>query len=117
MYSIGEFAKLLNINSKTLRYYDMLCLLKPSYVDNYTGYRYYSKDDIEEYKKIVYLKSLGFTLEEIKENLTKLKLDSISKKKQELINQKERITWQINEITSLENNLTSKSEEKILIKE
>mgnify|MGYP004504461985 CR=1 FL=1 len=117
MYSIGEFARLLGINSKTLRYYDMIDLLKPSYVDNYTGYRYYSKDDIEEYKRILYLKGLGFTLDEIKENLTKLKLDSISKKKQELIKEREKISWQINELTNLENTLTScKMEEKTLIK-
>ena len=39
MYSIGEFAKLLGINSKTLRYYDLIGILKPSAVDKYTGYR------------------------------------------------------------------------------
>lgn len=117
MYSIGEFAKLLGINSKTLRYYDTIDLLKPSFVDNYTGYRYYSKDDIYEYKKIVYLKDLGFTLDEIKENLITLNLNSISKKIQELKLKKEKIISQINELTNLENTLTScKKEGKTLIK-
>ena len=60
MYSIGEFAKLLGINSKTLRYYDLIGILKPSTVDKYTGYRSYSNNQIAEYKKIVYLKKIGF---------------------------------------------------------
>lgn len=116
MYSIGEFARLLGINSKTLRYYDTIDLLKPSFVDKYTGYRYYSKENIYEYKKIAYLKDLGFTLDEIKENLITLNINSISKKIQELKLKKEKIINQINELTNLENTLTPVIRKKTLIK-
>ena len=118
MYSIGEFAKLLGINSKTLRYYDLIGLLKPSAVDRYTGYRSYSNSQIAEYKRIVYLKKLGFTLEEIKENLVSLNLESVLRKKQELILTRKNLNRQIEELTNLENtlNLTRENKEKTLIK-
>ena len=118
MYSIGEFAKLLGINYKTLRYYDLIGILKPSTVDKYTGYRSYSNNQIAEYKKIVYLKKIGFTLEEIKENLINLKLESVLRKKQELILTRENLNRQIEELTNLENtlDLTRGTKEKTLIK-
>lgn len=116
MYSIGEFAKLLGINSKTLRYYDLIGILKPSAVDKYTGYRSYSNSQIAEYKKIVYLKNLGFTLEEIKENLISLNLESILRKKEELILTRENLNRQIEELTNLENTLDLSQRTKVLIK-
>ena len=42
MYKIGEFSALTGLSVKTLRYYDEINLLKPSNVDNYTNYRYYT---------------------------------------------------------------------------
>ena len=45
-YKIGEFSKLVDIPVKTLRYYDECDVLKPSKIDSFTGYRYYSDDDI-----------------------------------------------------------------------
>ena len=116
MHSIGEFAKLLGINSKTLRYYDLIGILKPSAVDKYTGYRSYSNSQIAEYKKIVYLKNLGFTLEEIKENLISLNLESILRKKEELILTRENLNRQIEELTNLENTLDLSQRTKVLIK-
>ena len=118
MYSIGEFAKLLGTNSKTLRYYDLIGILKPSAVDRYTGYRSYSNSQIAEYKKIVYLKKIGFTLEEIKENLVSLNLESILRKKQELILTRENLNRQIEELSNLENtlDLTRETKKKTLIK-
>jgi hypothetical protein len=41
MLKIGEFSKLAQVSVKTLRYYDELGLLRPDWVDRYTGYRYY----------------------------------------------------------------------------
>lgn len=73
LYKIGEFSKIVNLPIKTLRYYDEYGLLEPSYVDEFTGYRYYNDTNISECKLIILLKSLGFTLEEIlncKDNLT-----------------------------------------------
>lgn len=61
---IGEFAKRGNVSEKAVRHYDKIGLLKPSHIlDN--GYRDYSEDDLLKLQKIVLLKQLGFTLEEI----------------------------------------------------
>ncbi|MDD4371494.1 MAG: methyltransferase domain-containing protein [Anaerostipes sp.] len=63
-YTSGEFAKMANISLRTVRYYDKQGVLKPSKVaDN--GYRLYSKADFAKLQKILSLKFLGFSLEEI----------------------------------------------------
>lgn len=64
-YRIGEFAKLANVTERTLRYYDKINLLKPSFVSDNT-YRYYKEDDLFILQKILFFKSLGFSLEEIR---------------------------------------------------
>ena len=69
MYKIGTFSEITGLSSKTLRYYDEIGLLKPSKIDSFTNYRYYDDKDIETYQKIFYLKSLGFSLDEIKNNI------------------------------------------------
>ena len=66
MKKIGEFAKLFNVSIKTIRFYEEKGLLKPYYVDLYTSYRYYDKKNEIEMKKILYLKKLGLSLDEIK---------------------------------------------------
>ncbi|BCJ95079.1 hypothetical protein acsn021_26480 [Anaerocolumna cellulosilytica] len=66
LYKSGEFAKKANVSIRTIRYYDKQGLLKPSYV-NKSGYRFYSDLDFAKLQKIVSLKSLGFSLEEIME--------------------------------------------------
>lgn len=43
---IGEFAKICDTKITILRHYDRQGLLKPEYIDRFTGYRYYSKDQI-----------------------------------------------------------------------
>lgn len=42
LLSISELAKLRQVTTETLRYYDRIGLLKPVYVDPETNYRYYS---------------------------------------------------------------------------
>ena len=66
MYSIGEFSKINRITPKTLRHYDRIGLLKPGRVDDWTGYRYYSASQLPRIDRILKLKSLGFSLEEIR---------------------------------------------------
>ena len=68
MYRIGEFSKLTNLSIRTIRYYNDIGLLIPEEVDIFTNYRYYGKRNIYEAKIIEELKSVGFTLEEIKNN-------------------------------------------------
>ncbi|MDF2838187.1 MAG: Transcriptional regulator, MerR family [Paenibacillus sp.] len=68
MYRIGKLASDTGITIRTLRYYDRLDLLKPSYVAE-SGYRYYSNEDVLRLQHITTLKHLGFTLAEIKDVL------------------------------------------------
>lgn len=63
-YSVGEFAKKAGVTIRTLRYYDKIGLLKPCGY-NTLGYRLYSKEDFGRLQKILTLKFIGLSLEEI----------------------------------------------------
>ena len=65
MLKIGDFSKFSRVSIKTLRYYDEIGLLKPVKVDRVSGYRYYSADQLPRLNRIVGLKELGLSLEEI----------------------------------------------------
>jgi DNA-binding transcriptional MerR regulator/predicted transcriptional regulator YdeE len=65
MIKIGEFSKLVQVPVATLRYYDQVGLLKPIEVDRFTGYRYYSAGQLPRLHRILALKGLGFSLEQI----------------------------------------------------
>src|SRR6478736_4632261 len=65
MIKIGEFSKLVQVPVPTLRYYDQVGLLKPVEVDRFTGYRYYSVGQLPRLHRILALKGLGFSLEQI----------------------------------------------------
>ena len=65
MFRIGMFSKLSQVSIKTLRYYDQIGLLKPVDVDHFTGYRYYSLHQLPRLNRILALKDLGFTLEQV----------------------------------------------------
>jgi DNA-binding transcriptional MerR regulator len=65
MIKIGEFSKLVQVPVATLRYYDQVGLLKPVEVDRFTGYRYYSASQLPRLHRILALKGLGFTLDQI----------------------------------------------------
>lgn len=69
MLKIGEFSRLARVSVKTLRYYADLGLLKPSYVDRYSGYRYYSLEQLPRLNRILALKELGFSLVQIEQML------------------------------------------------
>lgn len=69
MYKIGELSRLCRIPVKTLRYYDNEGVLVPDEIDRFTGYRYYSAARIADCNRIISLKELGFSLEEIKKHL------------------------------------------------
>jgi len=65
MLKIGEFSRLSRVTVQTLRHYDDLGLLKPSQVDTFTGYRYYLPNQLLRLYRILALKDLGFSLEQI----------------------------------------------------
>lgn len=63
-YTTGAFAKRARVTLRTIRYYDKRGILKPSYrAEN--GYRMYTDEDFARLQKILALKYLGFSLEEI----------------------------------------------------
>lgn len=65
MFRIGEFSALARVTVVALRHYDDLGLLKPSFVDSFTGYRYYTLDQLPRLQRILALKDLGLSLEQI----------------------------------------------------
>jgi DNA-binding transcriptional MerR regulator len=65
VFRIGDFARLAQVSPKALRLYDRLGLLKPASVDSFTGYRYYNLDQLPRLNRLVALKDLGFSLEQI----------------------------------------------------
>lgn len=65
MLKIGEFARVNAVSIATLRYYDQCGLLKPMVLDPDTGYRYYALDQMPRLNRILALKELGFSLEQI----------------------------------------------------
>lgn len=65
-YTTGEFSKRANVSVRTIRYYDEVGLLKPSLMKE-SGYRFYTDKDFAVLQRILALKMLGFSLEEINE--------------------------------------------------
>ena len=65
MFKIGDFSKLSMVSVKALRYYDELGLLKPEQVDEFTGYRYYAAGQLTRLNRILVLKDLGLSLQQI----------------------------------------------------
>lgn len=62
---IGEFARLGQVSVQTLRYYADMGLLRPSEVDPWSGYRYYTLEQLPRLLQILALKDLGVSLEQI----------------------------------------------------
>ena len=116
MYKIGELSKLCNISVKTLRYYDAEGLLVPDEIDKFTGYRYYSASKLEDCYRIIALKELGFSLDEIRVQLTTNDNEKITAalnaKLDELQALIETTQTQLRTIKSIKNNLT-KGESKM----
>ena len=63
-YTTGQFAKLANVSQRTIRYYDKIGLLKPSCILK-NGYRQYSEKDFIRLQKIITLRNLDFSIEDI----------------------------------------------------
>jgi DNA-binding transcriptional MerR regulator len=65
MFAIGEFARHGRVSVRMLRHYDAIGLLEPLRVDAATGYRFYDASQLSRLNRIVALKNLGFTLEQV----------------------------------------------------
>lgn len=88
--SIGEFSKICEVTTKTLRYYEEIGLLAPKEINRESGYRYYAIEQLEQMLFINRLKSYHFSLEEIKQLLNaeglqeELLYERLSRKKKEM---------------------------------
>ncbi|MGH4122118.1 MAG: MerR family transcriptional regulator [Clostridium sp.] len=103
-FSIGEISKLQNLSVQTLRYYEKVGLIKPSYINEKSRYRYYSAKHLVILDLIKQCKAMGLSLEEIKElieNYTSFDsiLNIISK-------QKKMIDARIKELSIVKNNIS-----------
>lgn len=100
MLRISDFSKLTGVPVKTIRYYQEIGLIMPAEIDSITGYRRFDEKNVEELLKIVYLKKMGFKLNEIK-NFNDKTLD---KKIKDLSKQVKRMKKAIRDISNLYKN-------------
>lgn len=91
---IKEFAKFSGVSVRTLHYYDEIGLLKPAYVDQFTGYRYYNENSFIRMQEILFYRELDFSLKNISEILSSPNYDknkALKEQKQLLTLKKERL--------------------------
>jgi len=104
-FLIGELSKIFNISTDTLRHYDRIGLLKPEY-DQINKYRYYSVDKFFTLSRILFLRNLDISLEDIKNYFNNQNTDhllmllkkekaEIDRKMNRLINLKRKISNKI----------------------
>src|SRR5215471_2613130 len=65
MFRTGEFSHIARVTKRVLHFYDEIGLLKPTYVDPETSYRYYSANQLSRLNRILALKDLGLSLDQI----------------------------------------------------
>ena len=91
---IKEFAGLTGVSVRTLHYYDEIGLLKPSFVDEQNGYRFYDEASLERMQEILLYRELDFSLKSIAELLASPnynKQKALAKQKQLLMLKKDRL--------------------------
>lgn len=66
MLKIGDFSRIAHVTVKTLRYYARTGLLVPVSIDRFSGYRYFTLDQLGRLNRILALKDLGFSLDQIR---------------------------------------------------
>ncbi|KJK45206.1 MerR family transcriptional regulator [Streptomyces sp. NRRL F-4428] len=69
MFTIGDFARHGRVSVRMLRHYDATGLLRPAHVDPATGYRHYTAAQLARLNRVIALKELGFTLQQVQEIL------------------------------------------------
>lgn len=100
LLKIGEVAAFFNVSVKAIRIYEKKGIIKPSKVDEFTGYRYYTVEQVQQLNALVELKALGFSLDEIKE----IMVGGIAKEKLLGALMRKKIAWE-DAISSAENKI------------
>lgn len=96
LYKIGMFAQMNHVTVKALRFYEEQGLLFPAHVDDESGYRYYTLNQMAVVHQITALKCAGFTLEDIKKiNRGQDEKLLLQKKKSQLLSQIAELTNKI----------------------
>ncbi|MCK6578670.1 MAG: MerR family transcriptional regulator [Anaerolineae bacterium] len=67
MFTVGEFSRLAQVSRRLLRYYDEIGLFKPAHIEAETGYRFYSAAQMSQMNRILALKELGLSLDQIRQ--------------------------------------------------
>lgn len=103
MFKIGDFSKMSKVTIKALRYYEKEGLIIPSYIDEFTGYRYYESKQLLEISRIVSLRQIGLSIDEIKKIIKNNEpLDKILEiKKGEIENTINEYNYQLSKINYL----------------
>ncbi len=109
---IKEFAELCSVSVRTLHYYDEIDLLKPNFVDESTGYRYYSEDSLLRMQEIMFYRELDFSLKSIKEILSSPDYD----KKEAMMEQKRLLIMKKEHLERLISSIDSAEKGKIIMK-
>ncbi|MFD7067620.1 MerR family transcriptional regulator [Streptomyces sp. NPDC059913] len=65
MFTIGDFARYGRVSARMLRHYDAIGLLHPDRTDPATGYRFYGAAQLSRLNRVIALKDLGFTLQQV----------------------------------------------------
>lgn len=103
---IKEFAKLCGVSVRTLHYYDEVGLLKPCFVDEQNGYRFYDENSLERMQEILFYRELDFSLKSIAEILSSPNYDkhkALTEQKRLLLLKKERLERLILALEQAEN--------------
>jgi DNA-binding transcriptional MerR regulator len=104
-YTIGELSRISNIPITTLRYYNKIKLLSPSYIEPLSSYRYYSHDQLFIVSIIKELKLFSFSLNEIKEFL---KRDNLPKMIQLYEKKKKKLDEQIENLQKIKDRVDNR---------
>ena len=100
-YTVSQFCRILDVSIRTLHWYDKVGLLKPAYYGN-NGYRYYEKKQLNIMKNIIFLKNIGFNLNDIQELLEAFKKNNLTiEHKKNQISFFKNIGFNVNEIKQL----------------
>ncbi|MGN1160347.1 MAG: MerR family transcriptional regulator [Lachnospiraceae bacterium] len=101
LYKIGMFANMNRVTIKTLRYYGEQKLLTPVYVDEENGYRYYGASQIADLHRILALKNMGFSIEDIRSIINgEEEKTLLLRKKQEILKEIAALTIKLAEVES-----------------
>ena len=109
-YTISQLATLSNVTTRTLRYYDQIGLLKPSYIND-SGYRIYTSEEVDKLQQIVFFREQDVSIADIKHILTASQFNQIEALNHHVVKLKEKRNRIENIIKTVEKTIASKKGE------